>query len=153
MASTDFNGDTRLDLVMTNGTSFSLSVVLSTVPLPVALTQHPAGASAAAEQGVSFSVGATARRWSFQRRKNGVNLANGGAVSGSDTAVLTINPVSGADNGAAFDCIVSNGCGAVRSDPAGLAVQGGCGSADFNGYLVIPANNFADSSVEVDRTI
>ena len=133
VAAGDFNGDTRPDLVMSNGTSFSLSTALSEVPLPVSITQQPQSVSAPAGGAAVFSVAAAGSSPQFQWRKNGVNLVNGGAVSGASSAMLTINPVSVGDAGAAFDCIVSNGCGAVRSDPAGLAVGGGCGSADFNG--------------------
>jgi len=67
----------------------------------------------------------------YQWRMNGVNLSDGGAVSGALTATLTIAPAAGADNAASFDCIVSNACGSTRSDPAGLGVTPDC-PADFN---------------------
>ncbi len=133
VAAGDFNGDTRPDLIMTNGTAFSLSTAISAVPLPVSVTQQPQGVSVGTGGAAVFSVGADGTPLQYQWRRNGVNLVNGGAVSGALSAVLTINPVGEGDAGAAFDCIVSNGCGAVRTDPAGLAVSGGCGSADFNG--------------------
>ena len=44
--------------------------------------------------------------------------------------MLMINPVAMSDAGA-YDCVVSNGCGAVTSTPAALAVTVRC-PGDFN---------------------
>jgi FG-GAP-like repeat/Immunoglobulin domain len=129
----DINADGRLDLVVTNGNADTVSVRLGAVPLAVAITQQPTPVVAPAGQSASFSVGASGSPRLYQWRKNGVNLADGGPVSGATAATLSINPVAQSDDGAAFDCVVSNGCGSVRSNPAGLGVSGGCGSADFNG--------------------
>ena len=62
----------------------------------------------------------------YQWRRNGVNLSNGGSISGATSATLTINPAALSDNGSAFDCVVTNTCGSVRSNPAGLAVVPSC---------------------------
>jgi len=59
---------------------------------------------------------------SYQWRKNGVNLSNGGAISGATSPTLTINPAALSDNASAFDCIVSNTCGFARTNPAALSV-------------------------------
>jgi len=69
---------------------------------------------------------------SYQWRRNGVNLSNGGSISGATSATLTINPAALSDNGSAFDCVATNTCGSARTNPAGLAVRSDCFS-DFNG--------------------
>src|ERR1051326_2503994 len=70
----------------------------------------------------SFSVTATGTDLSYQWRKNGVNLSNGGTISGSTTATLTINPASAADSGS-YDVVVTTGCGSPTSNTASLTVN------------------------------
>jgi hypothetical protein len=68
----------------------------------------------------------------YQWRKDGLNLANGGAVSGANTPTLTISPASLADAG-------SYDCGSITSRPATLTVCAGdinCDeSVDFGDFL------------------
>ena len=59
---------------------------------------------------------------SYQWRRNGTPLADGGAVSGSTTATLTISPVSFAD-AASYDVLLTDSCGTVASSPGSLAVE------------------------------
>jgi hypothetical protein len=74
----------------------------------------------------------------YQWRKDGLNLADGGAVSGANTPTVTISPASLADAGS-YDCIVSNDCGSVTSNAATLTVCAGdinCDeSVDFGDFL------------------
>jgi hypothetical protein len=120
----DFNRDGKPDLAVANDGSDDAAVLLgSGVTNPVSFTTHPASQSVLAGNPVLFTAGATgggalAYRW----RRNGVNLVNGGTVSGATTATLTIYPTGAGDNGAAFDCVATNGCGSTMSNPAGLAV-------------------------------
>jgi hypothetical protein len=58
----------------------------------------------------------------FQWRKDGVALADGGAISGSATDTLTIDPVSLADAGS-YDVLVTDSCGSVASNAAILSVE------------------------------
>ena len=60
--------------------------------------------------------------FNYQWRKNGVDLSNGGPISGALTNTLTINPVAPAHMGA-YDCVISTVNGTRRSNPAGLAVM------------------------------
>jgi hypothetical protein len=91
------------------------------------ITQQPSGQSAVSGGAATFIVAATSppglEPLAYQWRKNGVNLVNGGAISGATSAILTISPVALSDNAAAFDCIVANTCGPTPSYPAGLAVD------------------------------
>jgi len=105
--------------------------------LQPSITQQPTGQNILSGDAAMFTVAATSPTGggplSYQWRKNGVNLSNGGTISGATTTTLTISPTALSDNGSAFDCVVTNTCGSSRSDPAGLAVHDPCGTADFNG--------------------
>lgn len=57
----------------------------------------------------------------FQWRKNGVNLSDGGNISGSTTASLTISPVSSAD-AADYSVVLANTFGSVTSAADTLTV-------------------------------
>ena len=56
----------------------------------------------------------------YQWRKDGVNLVDGGAVSGATAATLTINPVDATWAGL-YDCIVRRSCGS--SDTSAVALM------------------------------
>ncbi|MEI7657493.1 MAG: immunoglobulin domain-containing protein [Phycisphaerae bacterium] len=97
----------------------------------VAFSSHPSPVTVDEGQPASFSVvvgGATAWQW----RRNGVILANGGAISGATGPTLTINPATPADAGN-YKCIVTSPCGSAASNDAALTVNPAppC-FADFN---------------------
>jgi hypothetical protein len=58
----------------------------------------------------------------YQWRKNGVNMSNGGNVSGATTPSLTLSNVSIANDTATYDLVVANIAGALASSPATLTV-------------------------------
>jgi hypothetical protein len=70
----------------------------------------------------------------YQWRKGGVNLVNQGAISGVNTATLTISAASLGDIGN-YDVVVSGCFAQTPSNAAALTVNPAptCGSADFNG--------------------
>ena len=59
---------------------------------------------------------------SYQWRKDGRRLKDGGSVSGATTVTLTINP-AGPANAGAYDVLVTSLCGATSSDSATLTVE------------------------------
>jgi len=59
---------------------------------------------------------------SYQWRKNGVNLTDGGNISGSTSATLTINNITTSDAGD-YSVVVSNPYGSATSDNSHLTVQ------------------------------
>ncbi len=97
------------------------------------ISQQPASQSVFAGGTAAFSILATSPggggSLSYQWRKNGINISDGGSVLGTTSLTLMIDPVADSDGGA-FDCLVSNGCGTTRSDPAGLGISRCRG--DFN---------------------
>ena len=58
---------------------------------------------------------------SYQWRKDGGDLSDGGHVSGATTAVLTLDPATPADDGA-YDVVVTDACGTVISNAAPFTV-------------------------------
>jgi len=145
----DFNADGRPDLAVANLFGNNVSVLLNTTlnfPAPI-ITQQPIAQAVLSGSTVMFTAAASspagAGPLSYQWRRNGVNLSNGGSISGATSAILTINPAALSDNGAAFDAVVTNDCGTARSDPAGLGVTWRC-PADFNGSGVISVQDIFD---------
>jgi hypothetical protein len=96
----------------------------------ISFAQHPADVTVTEGQPASFSVrigGALSYRW----RHNGINLFNGGAISGAVSSTLTIDPTSAADGGL-YDCVVTSVCGTATSNTALLTVNAAGCPADFN---------------------
>lgn len=87
------------------------------------IVQHPANAAVAAGQGAQFSVTATGTApLTYRWRKGGVNLSNGGNLSGADSATLVLANLQATDAGS-YDVVVGNAAGSRTSDPAVLTVE------------------------------
>jgi len=125
----DFNRDGKTDLACDGG---SVHVLLQSVASDPAISQQPSTQSVLSGASAAFSVTANGSGpLTFQWRRNGSPLVDGGNISGATTMTLTVNPTAIFDNASAFDCIVSNSCRSARSDPASLSVAPRC-RADFN---------------------
>ena len=87
------------------------------------ITTQPSGQAIVAGQPATFSVVATGTvaTPTFQWRKLGVPLANGGGISGATTASLTLAAVSAAD-AALYDVVVTDGT-TLASNSARLDVR------------------------------
>ncbi|MCC6319858.1 MAG: PQQ-dependent sugar dehydrogenase [Phycisphaerales bacterium] len=78
------------------------------------------------------AYGAGADPLTIQWRRNGVNLVDGGRISGANTLTLTITSAAVADSGT-YDVVLSNPCGPdAACDPVALTVFT-CSTADING--------------------
>ena len=86
-----------------------------------AITTQPTGQAIVAGQPVTFSVVATGTAPTYQWRKLGVPLANGGGISGATTASLTLAAVSAAD-AALYNVVVTDGT-TLASNSARLDVR------------------------------
>jgi hypothetical protein len=84
----------------------------------------PASQSICSGDTASFSVTAEGQpTLTYQWRKNGNNLSNGGTISGATTAMLTINPAATGDSGN-YDVVVTDGFGqSITSSTAVLTVN------------------------------
>lgn len=88
------------------------------------ITTHPSGQLAAVGGLVAFRVTAAGTApLMYQWRKNGVALSNGGAISGANSPTLIVAGISAADNGGAFDVVVTDTIGTATSVQASLTVQ------------------------------
>lgn len=96
-----------------------------TEPLPPAITAPPVAVDACVNAAASFSVSVSGTApLTYQWRRNGIPLADGGAMSGAQTGVLTLAAVRPADAGV-YDCVVQNVHGSASSAGAELTVGGG----------------------------
>jgi len=87
------------------------------VPLTVS-APSPASQTVCAGASASFSVTASgAPTLSYLWRRNTVNLSDGGSISGSATAMLTINPTATGDAGS-YDVVVTDGFGQTQASAA-----------------------------------
>jgi len=87
----------------------SINVSLIANP-PTVITLQPVSHAVCAGNSISFSVVATGTSLTYQWRKGSVNLVNGGSISGSNTALLTIDPVTILEAASNYNVIVSGSC-------------------------------------------
>ena len=96
------------------------------------ITQHPQPQHVARGGPATFSIAASgAGTLTYQWKKDGANLINGGNISGADTAVLTVNPAGTPDAGN-YSCEVSADCGGMESNAAALTLSA-YGDLDLDG--------------------
>ncbi len=108
--------------VLTNLAGSVTSVVATlTVIDPPTITGQPSSRTNNAGTTANFTVTATGTSPVFQWQKNSVSLSDGGNVSGSATATLTLTGVSQAD-AASYTCVVTNAAGSATSAAATLTV-------------------------------
>ncbi len=89
--------------------------------LPIA-SQGPDDATLVPGGAASFSVVSSLYDVSYQWLKDGVNLVDGGRVSGATSRVLTINGLLASDAGL-YSCEISNACGDNPSRQAELSCR------------------------------
>ena len=116
LVSADFAGGGSPDVAMIGPYSTATLVnakLGATVPSVSVLVGSPASLSAA-----TSGFGPVSYQW----RKNGTPLTDGGSVSGATTATLTIDPVDFPDAGS-YDVLVTDSCTTGASNAATLAVE------------------------------
>jgi len=110
-------------VVVSNGsgsvTSTPASLNVLTIPI---ITTNPASQTVLNGSTVTFTVGATGiGTLSYQWQTNGVNVTDGGIISGSATSTLTLAGVT-TNNAISYQVVVTNVNGSVTSSPASLTV-------------------------------
>jgi len=108
------------------GIESSNSAQVSATPALIApaITGQPANCTNVAGAVATFTVTATGVPLNYFWRKNGTPLSDGGNVSGSATATLSLSNLSTADQ-ASYSVVVSNRLGNVTSSNATLTVIAG----------------------------
>lgn len=98
----------------------------------LAFTQSPLSHPGCLNKPTSFHVATTGTAVTYQWRKNGVDLVNGGTISGAHSPHLTISSVQASDAGS-YDCVATDVCSDfVVSGPATLNVVTSL-TGDLNG--------------------
>jgi uncharacterized repeat protein (TIGR02543 family) len=119
-------GDTvELDIIFNDSSVLTLTVnvVSSHIPVAPTITTHPISQTITEGQSVTFTVVATGDEpLSYQWKKDGDNLTDGGRISGATTATLTISNAQASDAGS-YTVVVTNAAGSVTSDAATLTVN------------------------------
>ena len=87
----------------------------------VAISVQPASFSVLIGNTATFTVVATGSVTGYQWKKDGINLVDGGNISGALTANLSISNAAIADQGA-YTCLVSGSCNNIPSNAANLTV-------------------------------
>ncbi|MDQ3109122.1 MAG: ice-binding family protein [Bacteroidota bacterium] len=104
-----------------NDTSANVSLVINAAPL---ITSQPANQTACPGDSISFQVSATGAGLTYQWRRGLIPLVNAGNISGVNTPVLTINPVSAIDVATDYNVVVSGTCSpAETSQNASLSLN------------------------------
>lgn len=103
------------------GTVRSDAVTLS-IPPDVMISTHPADAVATEGLSTEFVVSALGSGLGYRWLKNGSVLTDDDRISGAQSAVLVIQPLTLSDSGE-YKAIVVGDCGEATSEPAVLAVR------------------------------
>jgi predicted extracellular nuclease len=105
--------------IVSSTTSSAATLVVNTPAQAPGITGEPSPVTVAQGGPASFSVTATGTApLSYQWRRNGTPLVDGGTLSGATTATLSISAVAAGDAGS-YDVVVSNG---VNPDATSTAV-------------------------------
>lgn len=88
------------------------------------ISQSPDPVTVPAGDPAVFTVGGSAPGpITYQWRRNGESLTDGGRISGAQTAQLTVDDATGDDEGT-YDVALSTACGKVYTTPVALTVDG-----------------------------
>jgi Immunoglobulin domain len=102
---------------------------LNSTPSSPSITAQPTSQTVTVGQAATFTVTATGTApLDYQWQKNGAN------ISGATSASYTTPPTTSADNGTAFQVVVSNSAGSVTSNAATLTVTPVSGAVNVLTY-------------------
>ena len=125
-ASADFSTGTSYDDGAASGNVWGANFTLIPAVGPPVIKLEPANQAITLGGNATFSISVTGAlpmsyQWQIQTNDGSLtwyNLSDGGSISGSTTATLTITqPDLATYNGAPFQCVVINGSGSVTSSP------------------------------------
>ena len=109
-------------VIVSNSYGCVTSLLATLTVVPFTITNQPASRTNNAATAASFSVGVSGTApFAYKWRKSGVNLTNGGVISGSTTATLNISSVMNSNVGG-YDVVITNSFGSITSALATLTV-------------------------------
>jgi hypothetical protein len=143
---TSFDGTAHTNYGPTPGYQFVMdNVTVAYISVPPQITLEPAAQTVPVGAKVVFNVAAAGSGpLNYQWQKNGANLSDGGGISGSSTAGLTLSSVALTDSGA-YSAVVTSPAGTAATVPAALVVYSlpaGVGQLVQNGGF--ETGSFAD---------
>ena len=119
-ATTVYSVTSVVDANCSNTGSGSATVTVNALP---AISGQPSAKAVCAGGTATFTVVASGSGLTYQWRKDGVGLVNGGHVSGATSATLSISTAAAADAGS-YDVVVSGACPpAQTSNAASLTIN------------------------------
>lgn len=146
---------TNYSAVITNYYGSTNTSVVTLTINSLFINQQPQNQVVTNGQGAAFSVSVSgAGPIGFQWMKNGVNLTDGGNISGSASSSLTVNPVSLTDEGF-YSVEVTNAFTNVVSTAAALSVVlSGTNLITFSSdsTIVLTATQVISSNLTIDGT-
>lgn len=108
------------------------------------ITAQPMGGQFSPGAAATLSVAAEGTGpLTYQWRKGGQPLSNGGAISGATSATLRIDPLGIGDTGS-YDAVIGNACGSATSQAVPVFVLGGPCYANCDGSSIPPVLNVSD---------
>ena len=114
------NDSASYQLIVINNYGSTTSLVATlTVPSPAQITANPVSRAVLLGSNVTFSVTATGSALSYQWYFNGTPLSDGGRISGSEAAVLSVANIQSGDAGG-YTVVVSNYFSTATSRTASL---------------------------------
>lgn len=90
-----------------NDTSVYVFLVVNSAP---SITTEPISITACSGSSVDFSVVVSGSGLTYQWRNGNVNLSDGGSISGANSDILTINPVSISDTSVNYNVVITGVC-------------------------------------------
>ena len=111
------------DVVVTQNCSISSTAVSLNLYTPPSVSTQPTNKFVCLNGNVTFTVTAAGSGLNYQWRKGGVNLTNGGNISGATTSSLAISNATAAD-AATYDVVILGTCEpAVTSNEVTLSIE------------------------------
>ncbi len=118
-------GNYTLDITGTCGGPVTTTTSALAVSASVSITMQPVDVNACLGQATNFDLTATGPGLTYQWKKNGVDVVDGGSISGATTSSLVFSPVAATDADT-YVCVISSTCGApVTSNTVTLTVGAG----------------------------
>jgi Immunoglobulin domain/Secretion system C-terminal sorting domain/Immunoglobulin I-set domain len=115
-------GNYTVDMTGTCGSTVTSTTAALIISSSVAITLQPVDVNACLGSAANFDLTATGPSLTYQWKKNGVNVVDGGSISGATSSSLVFSPVAATDADT-YTCVINSSCGTpVTSNAVTMAV-------------------------------